>query len=450
MTTTGWSYVLQFARLGVTGAVFLLAARFLTLAEIGAFATAFAPLRLAQILHRSGIGEAVVLAPEHPIDRARLFTLSILCGSGIALAALAVSLWARAPLLAVLACVPLFNALGAVPDGMLRRAQKVKALALRTCVVQTMAALVTIWAMARGWGPWGLALFVVMNAGFGAAASMALARWRPSIALPGPALLVPLRDVALISARDLASAAPQTILQVSIGLVVGFSAAGAFQIATRAVGMLDALAVAPLRYVALPKFAALRSSTRLQELPVMIRKVTAVSAWVYLGAFAAAPHILAIAVGLGPVAETAPLFRVLCLVGLFSALLMPLNQALMASGGLSLVFMRAAVGLVAALVLALPLTWAGALPATLGLAVSFGLVAIWYVPRACRFVELPARTLAPSLWPLAAGGLMCFALLILPEDTFAASGWSALGLEMAIGSALFAALLALPRRNPQP
>ena len=45
MSVPAWSTLLQWSRLGVNAALFLIVARFLTLAEIGAFATAFAPVR---------------------------------------------------------------------------------------------------------------------------------------------------------------------------------------------------------------------------------------------------------------------------------------------------------------------------------------------------------------------------------------------------------------------
>jgi len=61
MSPRFWSFALQWSRVGINAGLFLIAARFLTLAEIGAFATVFAPIRLTQGLHKAGIGESVII-----------------------------------------------------------------------------------------------------------------------------------------------------------------------------------------------------------------------------------------------------------------------------------------------------------------------------------------------------------------------------------------------------
>ena len=61
MTHGAWSFVLSWSRVGINAALFLAATRVLTLAEIGMFATAFAPIRLLQAVQKAGVSDAVVL-----------------------------------------------------------------------------------------------------------------------------------------------------------------------------------------------------------------------------------------------------------------------------------------------------------------------------------------------------------------------------------------------------
>ena len=61
MSQTVWSFFLHYARVGIGAGLFLLATRFLTLSEIGLFATAYAPIRLAQGMHKAGSAEGCVI-----------------------------------------------------------------------------------------------------------------------------------------------------------------------------------------------------------------------------------------------------------------------------------------------------------------------------------------------------------------------------------------------------
>ncbi len=131
LSDTAWASAVQSSRVGIGGVVFLVAARTLPLAEIGAFAAAAAPLRLLQVIHKGGVEDAAVTTPPEDAPAfAALHRLSLLAGAAATLLTLALAPLldrltpgANVGLLATaLAATSLAHGLAAVPDGILRRA----------------------------------------------------------------------------------------------------------------------------------------------------------------------------------------------------------------------------------------------------------------------------------------------------------------------------------------
>ena len=348
---TGWAILLQWSRLGLSAAIFLLAARLLPLAEIGAFATAFALPKLLQTLHKAGVCELRITAeaPDRPI-----FLLSLATGLAAALLCLAATAVLPAdsrPHLLALTALPLLNALAAPSEGALRRALRLHALALRTLAAQGLAAGLTLFGLMQGWGAWSLTGFALANAGLNAAFSLVLAP--PRLTARGPALpLIP--ELARLTLRPLLNAATFPTVQFLIGLALGLPAAGAFQIAARLVELVDTLALAPLRYLALPRFKAMVGTAGFAaKLRQSVWRVALIVAVVYPATAALAPAVLPL---LGPEKAQAalPLLPPLLLTGALSAVLMPLIQALVALGQSGLPLRLAAVNFGLSLTLLLP------------------------------------------------------------------------------------------------
>ncbi len=180
-----WSTVLQWSRFGINALVFLLVARFLNLAEIGAFALAFAPVRFLQVLHKNGIADAIIIAERRREAEEALFGLSLLiafaCSAGLlGSAALSASTAPVAPMLVAFAAIPILYGLSAVPEGILRREMRIRALALRTLATQLIAGALTLAAAAAGFGAWSLAVFALVNAVLGSVISIVLAVGGPA------------------------------------------------------------------------------------------------------------------------------------------------------------------------------------------------------------------------------------------------------------------------------
>ncbi len=340
-----WASVLQWSRLGVNAAIFLVAARYLSLAEIGAFATAAAPLRFFQVVHKSGIEDSVVISSEEDqgtIDV--LFALSICLAVTVVVATLALSMvigpWTDpagsvGAMMTVLSLANILQGFGAVPDGLLRRACRFRGLALRSLGSQSLAAVVTLAALNQGAGAWALVAFSVSSSGFAAAISWRMAGWRPTANLLQWSEARPVfASVMGLSGRVLIGASVQPVLQIAIGAGLGLSAAGVWQIAIRIMAMLEAITVAPLRFLALPRFSSLisKGSVIRDEIMRSLSLAGMTTALVYLGTYATAPDLMVLFVGTAHGELIVAVIRLLCLGGLAAAISAIGNQALIASG----------------------------------------------------------------------------------------------------------------------
>ena len=420
-----WSVVLQWSRFGIAAIVFLVIARWLSLAEIGSFAVAAAPLRLLLVIHRNGITDAVIVkraGANKARDTDALFALSLiaalvssvtlLLGAYLAsgLSALSDDIFA---MMAYLALVPLLTGIAAVPEGILRHGLRIRALALRTLAVQSCAAAAAIIAASQGLGAWSMVIFLLVNAGLGAISTSVLARWCPGRLPDGAEIRRSLSLVLLLSGQGLTATALQPILQFGVGVWLGMADAGAFQIALRFLGLLDAIAVAPLRFLALPLLTAVATSLG-NPVSLMLRGLrlaTLVIAPVYLGAAAVAPTILMLFVGSDHAASSVLLLQIFCIFGFANAACMVLMQASVATGQARLALWRSLAMLVSSVALAWPALGMSvvAVASATTLAALCVSVAIFFIVPA-RLGLSPAQCFAAVAPPILSGLLMAIVL----------------------------------------
>ncbi|MEL7258232.1 MAG: oligosaccharide flippase family protein [Pseudomonadota bacterium] len=434
MSTQLWSFALQWSRVGINAALFLVATRFLTLAEIGLFATAFAPIRLSQGLHRAGVSESVIILGKHQTRLNALFILSGLSGLGLSILFGVIGHVTAVPALLALSVIPLLNGLGAVSEGLLRRALRLRALALRTMVVQTLAAVFAVWLLINGWGIWALVGFAMINALGACLLTILLARWSPT-EVPRFANVVPLvPKVTQIAARDLISAAQIPLALMAIGMTLGLSAAGAFQIATRIYNLIDALTLSPLRFIALPQLAqdTLGSRHRFAE---HLARVAWLSSWIWAVVLLFAPELLTVFLNTGHANAAAPILRALAGLGLCSALTMPVNQALTARLQTGLVLNRAILMLCLGTTLLLPALMISPAICALALSIAAILINLWYVQRALPRLYLTSSDLISAAPPLFAASLSCCLVLATPSLPMVA--------QIFFGTVVYISLIAL-------
>lgn len=300
-----WSTLLQLSRVGFNALVFVLVSRLVGIDDLGHYSIAFAILQIFLIFIRSGITETVVSAKaESNIFLDTAFRVALLFGFGAFLGMNIVSFitWFLVPSLfdfvAILSVVVLLDAIGVVPDAILRRKLSLRTLATRTFVASGISATFAIYLAMTGFGVWSLIGFNLVNSAIASTFALALCGWLPKSVgrndlvgdIIGPALRV--------ISSSFASATIIPSAQLIVGIVGGAGAAGAYAIAQRLLGLAANFAIEPARYLALPYLAKL-DDRKAQSRAVLDAAafISAFASPLYLTLFFSSTEILPLLVG---------------------------------------------------------------------------------------------------------------------------------------------------------
>ncbi len=438
-----WSAMLQYSRLGIGAVLFLIAARYLSLEQIGAFAAALAPVRVLAVIHRPGMADAAIIRQNNISKQSHMFTLSLGLGILFFIGLFVAGLLLPAPvgqMLQVLALLPLLYGLAAPSEAQLRRDLRIKALALRSLFAQVLAAVLALWLLHQGAGAWALAAFAVTNTALGTALALWLAPAWPRILPCWTGLKHLMSPVSRIAARELANGATLPLLQLLVTAVLGLAAGGAFQIAARLLALIDTLAVAPIRYIALPRFAQAASRTTLPGTVLRSLQLTSlITCLIYPGAIISAPELLILTVGPAHAAATMSLIPAFCLFGMAAALMMPLTQALTAVNQTQLPLARSLATLAIVMILALAGVSHSLTMTAAALPLGSGLILLLYSRAALPRLGLTSAEILPLIMPpMLAGSLMALALATLIPPLPAIVSLAA---KILCGTALYATLL---------
>jgi O-antigen/teichoic acid export membrane protein len=429
-----WSFCAQAARLGLNLAVFLIVARWVDLAELGAYGMAFAVVQMLQAAVRSGVPEVVIarVEPGRPfLDAAFLLVV----GLGLLLSAASLAASLALPLvlgdtaarnyLIVLAVLPLVEALGAVPEALLRRSLRIEVLALRTLAALAIAAAVALTAAAYGAGVWSLAAFAIIGTTLSSLIAIVMAGWRPTGWGRAAEFHELLPAASRICLAGLAGGLITPVLQLVAGAMFGATMAGAYAIALRVLNFMAAMTIEPLRYVALPMLARLESGPARNAGAVELLRHLAIAVTpVYVAVFVAADSILSLAAGANGRAA-APLVVALGWNFLHSIVALVLVQCLILAGRsvdqmiYSVVQALAGLGssLVAGLFSGLALAWTNSARVHAVLP-----MLLWYAARWCG---LRASTVLLTVAPAFVLGVVSFLLGEVVEDRLRHGNWPA-------------------------
>ena len=225
-------------------------------------------------------------------------------------------------------------------------------------------------------------------------------------------------------------------MRLATAFALGLPAAGAFQIAARILNLIEALTLSPLRFLALPQLRQLPVSQRTAALPEHLRRTATFSLRVWGFIFLAPPFALPLLIGPAPAEAATPILIALAGFGLLSALIMPINQMLVAGGHTSLMLHRAALLLGVTCIFGILARTPTALAASISLAAL--LTAQWHLTRALPLLSFTLAALPPLTAPLCAAAA-AVAFFVLPP--------LALPVQLTLGSALYGALLLIPSRR---
>lgn len=431
-----WSVVLQFSRFGGNAVIFLAMARFLTLEQIGAFGMAFAPIRWTQALHKAGISNSVVATlrkegdTHEDVDDGPAFTalfwlsigLSLMVMVGIGLLALLLGAgWHQeqpiAQMMLVMLVVPLAFGISAVPEGLLQKRLEIRSLALRTVTVQLFAAAFAVVLAVKGFGGWSLVGFATLNAVLSSAISVAMAGWRPRSAPKWQEIRVELPQAMTIAGRALIAGGTRPLMQFCIGLFLGLEASGAFQIAQRIYQIIDALCLAPIRFLVLPLFSRARERNN-GHLPGKVvlnglKIAGAVTAPFYLGTIVIAEPALTLIIGTENATRSILPLQILCLTGINITVVTILTQAATAAGRPGIPFWRAVVTLVLTALLGFPGLYVSTEAVTLGFVLAAYITMGGYVVKLSEVFELTKGSMLGAVTRPYMAGL----LAVLPLGT---------------------------------
>ena len=448
MNARAWSFVLQWSRVGIGAFLFLIAARFLTLTEIGLFATAFASIRLTQGIHKAGVAETAILFAHRPERLGALFLLSVTIGLGLALSFVTLGWVFSQPMLMGLSVLPLINGFSAVSDGLLRRRLEFRALALRSLVSQSAAASLALWLLFEGAGAWALVAFAGLNGILSGCLTLILAKWYPANWPQWKYRSLIWPKFAHIALRDLVSSAQFPVVQLAVAVSLGLPAAGAFQIATRILSLIDALAISPLRFIALPQLSRSFGSRFEGAFNAQMRRTAALSCWIWGGVVATAPTFAELAIGPEHATEVSPILQALAIFGLTGALVMPVNQALTAAGHTGLVLERAARLLAAGLIFAVPALLVSPFWVSAALSLAAVITNRWYIWKAGALLPISWSNQRKVTQFMAAGTCMACTLMLIQNVITSFSPAVDMLRDVVFGTLIYAVVvLALSRHS---
>ncbi|WP_417690108.1 oligosaccharide flippase family protein [Roseibium sp.] len=420
-----WSVLLQFSRFGGNALVFFAIARFLTIEQIGAFGMAYAPIRWLQVLHKAGVSNCVVVAMRgnsvgSARDQEEVFSALFWLSMGITVIASMVLVGIAAVLQIfsensqgvtwmIYAMIPVLIAFGlsSVPEGIMQKKLQIKALAIRTLFVQAVAAMITFMLAMKGYGGWALVGFTVLNAVASSVISIIAARWLPKGRPRWPHIREQLPQMSSISGRALLASSTRPMMQFAIGLVIGFEASGAFQIAQRVYQILDALCLAPIRFLILPLFSrevdrkgALSATTVIRALQM----AGIISAPFYLGTMIISRPTLTWIIGPENAAHSVLPLQLLCLLGLNITSVTILTQAATVIGHSKVTFWRALWTLCGTAILGLPSLFISTEAVVLSfVAASYANLIYYYTCLGPAFNRAPKDLVLPVAYPYLAG-----------------------------------------------
>ena len=337
----GWSSVQQIASNGMAFVTYGLLARLLPPRDFGLLAFASVFIAFLQLFIEQGIADAVVqraeTRPGH-FSAAFWFNLAVstLLGGGLCLGAGLISRLVHQPgltiILRCLAPLLVLSALGGIHGSVLKRRLEFKLLAVQNLVCTIAGGIAAIISAFSGLGVWSL---VIQQLTYSALAAVML--WCSEPWRPGSFSVADLKDLAPFAAHITSSAFLDFFNRRSddflIGCFLGPVVLGYYSLAYRLLLTFTRLINSPFNSVAFSAFSRLQDDgEELRRFFGHLTRLTGAIAFpVFLGLAAIAPEFLAALFG-QRWEIAAPVFRILCAVGILHSIAF-LHGALLRAAG---------------------------------------------------------------------------------------------------------------------
>lgn len=324
-----WSFIGN-ASFQLSGLViFIILSRILSPVDFGTAALAIVFVELTNIITRYGLVEVVVRNKSDMNIENNIFFATLLIGIASSLFFIIASPYLEvlfeAPSLAIslqmLSIVPVMQALSTVPEGLLKRDFKFKALAVRLLFSSLFSGSIAIYLAYASYGFYSLIIQKIISVLLLLLLVWKSISWRPTFNLSACDILNILKQGQPILLSSLVGQGIFRFVELIIGFFLGVAALGYFKIAGKLLDVIVQFTVKPIVDVSFSAFANLQSNT--SELEACFTKFITTTALfslpIFVGGFVIGDEMVYLVFG-DKWAESGVIFSILCLSGLSASL----------------------------------------------------------------------------------------------------------------------------------
>lgn len=340
-----WSAIRGWGSRGINLAVFFVSARYLSPAEIGVFSLVAAYLVIFQVLGEGGLADYIVqrLEENHKQDSVIFFT-QVSTSLSIAALLVLISPWVapllikhpEAPLIfTVMAITIPMTAILRVPEALLRKQLRFKALAMRGLITSAVAGVIGVTMAVRGYGVWALIVKSLVEVFVDAVAIYSVSRWVPLWISRGdrPLISAPYAYGKHLLGARLIETFFQRIDTLLIGHFLGNSALGFYSVGQKIYQALIELLSKVFSNVAVPYMAKEKgSSPALQKVYFDFLNLVSIFAFPIFTYIFMYSHELILLLFGQTWAESAWILRAFCLLGAINCVIFFNGPVLIAMG----------------------------------------------------------------------------------------------------------------------
>ncbi|MBB1442468.1 oligosaccharide flippase family protein [Pseudoalteromonas sp. SG43-3] len=322
-----WSFIGN-ASFQLSGLViFIILSRILSPVDFGTAALAIVFVELTNTIVRYGLVEVVVRSKNNLNVENSIFFATLLIGIASSLFFIFASTYLEvlfeAPGLAIslqiLSIVPVMQALSTVPEGLLKRDFKFKALAIRLLLSSLFSGAVAIYLAYANYGFYSLIIQKILSIFLSLLLVWKAISWSPVLSLSVNGILNILKQGQPILLSSLVGQGIFRFVELIIGFFLGVVALGYFKIAGKLLDVIVQFTIRPIVDVSFSAFANLQSNTN--ELEACFTKFLTTTALfalpIFVGGFVIGDEMVYLVFG-DKWSESGVIFSILCLSG-FSA-----------------------------------------------------------------------------------------------------------------------------------